>query len=157
MPFIAKSAAPRGSNSAAAHWTFDRAAAGGLTLFTAPPGYLEGLSDALRRQGRQMHWIRLGPEDSDPGTLLLSVLAAVQHQHPGFGLSTLELIRRQPGPVMGWPPLFGRLAAELAEVMPGPAALVFEHVHFLGRPTVRLPCLAARFCPLSTSIPPASS
>jgi hypothetical protein len=50
MPFIAKSAAPRESNSAAAHWTFDRAAAGGITLFTAPPGYLlaEGLSDALR-------------------------------------------------------------------------------------------------------------
>jgi DNA-binding SARP family transcriptional activator len=135
MPFIAKSAAPRESNSAAAHWTFDRAAAGGLTLFTAPPGYLlaEGLSDALRRQGRQTHWIRLGPEDRDPGTLLLSVLSAVQRQHPGFGLSTLELIRRRPGPVMGWPPLFGRLAAELAEVMPGPAALVFEHVHFLDR------------------------
>jgi len=149
MPFIAKSAAPRGSNSAAAHWTFDRAAAGGLTLFTAPPGYLlaEGLSDALRRQGRQMHWIRLGPEDSDPGTLLLSVLAAVQHQHPGFGLSTLELIRRQPGPVMGWPPLFGRLAAELAEVMPGPAALVFEHVHFLGRAHSTLALLGSTLLP----------
>ena len=149
MPFIAKSAAPRGSNSAAAHWTFDRAAAGGLTLFTAPPGYLlaEGLSDALRRQGRQMHWIRLGPEDSDPGTLLLSVLAAVQHQHPGFGLSTLELIRRQPGPVMGWPPLFGRLAAELAEVMPGPAALVFEHVHFLGRAHRTLALLGSTLLP----------
>jgi hypothetical protein len=36
MPFIAKSAAPTAS-PAAAHWTFDRAAAGGLTLFTAPP------------------------------------------------------------------------------------------------------------------------
>jgi DNA-binding SARP family transcriptional activator len=149
MPFIAKSAAPRESNSAAAHWTFDLAAAGGLTLFTAPPGYLlaEGLSDALRRQGRQTHWIRLGPEDRDPGTLLLSILAAVQHQHPGFGLSTLESMRRRPGPVMGWPPLFGRLGAELAEAMLGPAALVFEHAHHLGRAQRTLALLGGTLLP----------
>ena len=109
------------------------------------------------RQGRQTHWIRLGPEDRDPGTLLLSVLAAVQHQHPSFGLSTLELDTAQTRTSMGWPPLFGRLAAELAEVMPGPAALVFEHVHFLGRAHRTLALLGRRFCPPSTSIPPASS
>ena len=37
MPFIAKSAAPVAS-LAARHWTFDRAALGGLTSFVAPPG-----------------------------------------------------------------------------------------------------------------------
>jgi DNA-binding SARP family transcriptional activator/tetratricopeptide (TPR) repeat protein len=149
MPFIAKSAAPRESNSAAAHWTFDTAAAGGLTLFTAPPGYLlaEGLSDALRRQGRQTLWIRLGPEDRDPGTLLLSLLAAVQNQRPGFGLATLELMRRRPGPVAGWPPLFGRFAAELAEAMPRPAALVFEHAHHLGRAHLTLGLLGSTLLP----------
>jgi DNA-binding SARP family transcriptional activator len=149
MPFIAKSAAPTESNSAAALWTFERAAAGGLTLFTAPPGYLpaDGLADTLRRQGRQTHWIRLGPEDRDPGTLLLSILAAVQHQHPGFGLSTLELMRRRPGPVMGWPPLFGRLAAELAEVLPQSAALVFEHAHHLVRAQQTLALLGSTVLP----------
>lgn len=147
MPFIAKSAAPTASSPAAAHWTFDRAAADGFTLFTAPPGYLlaEGLSDALRRHGRHMHWIRLGPEDRDPGTLLLSILAAVQHWYPGTGLSTLALMRRRPGPVMGWPPLFGRLAAELAEAMARPAALVFEHGHHLGRAQPTLDLLGSAF------------
>jgi DNA-binding SARP family transcriptional activator len=149
MPFIAKSAEPGESHSAAAHWTFERAAAGGLTLFTAPPGYLlaEGLSDALRRQGRQALWIRLGPEDRDPGTLLLSILTAVQHRHPEFGRSTLELMRRRPGPVAGWPPLFGRLAAELAEAMPGPAALVLEHAQHLGRAQSTLALLGRTLLP----------
>jgi DNA-binding SARP family transcriptional activator len=149
MPFVAKFAAPNEWNSAAAHWTFDRAAAGGLTLFTAPAGYLlaEGLSDSLRQQGRQTHWIRLGPEDRDPGTLLLSILFAIRHQHPTFGMSTLELMRRRPGPVMGWQPLFGRLAAELAEAMPGPAALVFEHVHHLRRARDTLAVLGRTLLP----------
>ena len=148
MPFVAKSAAPTAS-SPAAHWTFDRAAAGGLTLFTAAPRYLleEGLSEALRRHGRQTHWIRLGPEDRDPGTLLLSILAAVQHRHPGVGMSTLELMRRRPGPVMGWPPLFSRLAAELAEMMAQPAALVFEHAHHLGRAQRTLALLGSTLLP----------
>ncbi len=149
MPFIAKSAAPGEPHPAAANWTFDRAATGGLTLFTAAPGYLlsEGLFDALRRQGRQVLWVRLGPEDRDPGTFLLSVVAAAQHQHPGFGLSTLELMRRRPGPVAGWPPLFGRLAAELAEAMPRPTALVLEHAHYLGRVHPTLAVLGSTLLP----------
>jgi DNA-binding SARP family transcriptional activator len=149
MPFIAKSAAPGEPYPAAAHWTFDRAAAGGLTLFTAPPGYLlaEGLSDALQRQGRRPLWIRLGPEDRDPGTFLLSVLAAVRHQHPGFGLSTLELMRRRPGPVAGWQPPYARLAAELAEALPRPAALVLEHAHHLGRAYQTLALLGSTLLP----------
>jgi hypothetical protein len=38
MAFIAKSAAPVAPAAAARHWTFDRAALGGLTSFVAPPG-----------------------------------------------------------------------------------------------------------------------
>jgi DNA-binding SARP family transcriptional activator len=135
MPFIAKSAAPGEPSPAAAHWAFDQAAAGGMTLFTAPPGYLltEGLFEALQRRGRQVLWVRLGPEDRDPGTFLLSMVAAARRHHPGFGASTLELMRRQPGPVAGWLPHFGRLGAELAEVICESGAFVLEHVHHLGR------------------------
>jgi hypothetical protein len=142
MPFIAKSAAPGVLHPAAGHWAFERAAAGGLTLFTAPPGYLltEGLFDALQRQGRRVLWLRLGPEDRDPGMFLLSVVAAARRQRPDFGGSTLELMRRQPGPVAGWPPLFGRLAAELAEMVSESGALVLEHAHHLSRvhPTITI-------------------
>ena len=135
MPFIAKSAAPGEPHPAAAHWAFDRAAAGGPTLFAAPPGYLltEGLFEALQRRGRQVLWVRLGPEDRDPGTFLLSMVAAVRRHHPGFGASTLELMRRQPGPVAGWRPLLGRLGVELAEVIRESGALVLEHAHHLNR------------------------
>jgi DNA-binding SARP family transcriptional activator len=135
MPFIAKSAAPGEPHPAAAHWAFDEAATGGLTLFSAPPGYLltEGLFEALQRRGRRVIWVRLGPEDSDPGTFLLSMVAAARRQQPDFGGSTLELMRRQPGPVAGWLPLFGRLAAELAEVVCESGALVLENAHHLGR------------------------
>jgi hypothetical protein len=55
MPFTAKSAAPVAPAPAARHWTFDRAALGGLTSFVAPPGYLlsEGLFEACSaRAGR---------------------------------------------------------------------------------------------------------
>jgi hypothetical protein len=72
MPFIAKSAVPVAPGPSARHWTFDRAALGGLSAFVAPPGYLlsEGLFEALQRQGRPVVWVRLGPEDRDPGTFL---------------------------------------------------------------------------------------
>jgi DNA-binding SARP family transcriptional activator len=125
MPFIAKSAAPVASASAARHWTFDRAALGGLTAFVAPPGYLmsEGLFEALQRQGRPVIWVRLGPEDRDPGTFLQTLVAAVQRHHPGFG--------RDRAPA-GWTARFERLAATLAAAAPAPASLVVEHAHHLG-------------------------
>jgi DNA-binding SARP family transcriptional activator len=127
MPFIAKSAAPVAPVPAARHWTFDRAALGGLTCFVAPPGYLlsEGLFEALQRQGRPVLWVRLGPEDHDPGTFLRSVAAAVQRHHPGFGRDLAAM-------PAGWPATFRRLAAELAEAAPAPASLVVEHAHHLG-------------------------
>src|SRR5918992_4949790 len=106
MPFIAKSAAPVAPAPAARHWTFDRAALGGLTSFVAPPGYLlsEGLFEALQRQGRPVLWVRLGPEDHDPGTFLRSLAAAVQRHPPGFGPDLAAM-------PAGWPATFRRLAA----------------------------------------------
>jgi hypothetical protein len=87
MPFVATSAAPLEPHPDAAHPAFDRAAAGGLTLFTAPPGYLlaEALHAALQRHGRDVTWVRLEPTDGDPGALLSSVVAAVRQRRPGFG------------------------------------------------------------------------
>jgi DNA-binding SARP family transcriptional activator len=126
MPFIAKSAAPVAPALAARHWTFDRAALGGLTSFVAPPGYLlsEGLFEALQRQGRPVIWVRLGPEDRDPGTFLRSLADAVQRHHPGFGWD--------PAAGGGWADRFQRLAATLAVAAPAPASLVVEHAHHLG-------------------------
>jgi DNA-binding SARP family transcriptional activator len=136
MPFIAKSAAPVASAPAARHWTFDRAALGGLTAFVAAPGYLmsEGLFEALQRQGRPVIWVRLGPEDRDPATFLRSLVAAVQRHHPGFGAD--------PAPA-GWTARFGRLAAALAEAVPAPSSLVVEHAHHLGGTAALLGALVA--------------
>jgi DNA-binding SARP family transcriptional activator len=129
MPFIAKSAAPVASAPAARHWTFDRAALGGLTAFVAPPGYLmsEGLFEALQRQGRPVIWVRLGPEDRDPATFLRSLVAAVQRHRPGFA----------------HPAGFEELAAALPAAAPAPASLVVEHAHHLGRTAALLGVLLA--------------
>jgi len=127
MPFIAKSAVPVAPGPSARHWTFDRAALGGLSAFVAPPGYLlsEGLFEALQRQGRPVVWVRLGPEDRDPGTFLRTLVAAIQRHRPGFGWD--------PAPAAGeWPARFERLAAALALAAPAPASLVIEHAHHLG-------------------------
>jgi DNA-binding SARP family transcriptional activator len=134
MPFIAKSAAPVAPSPAARHWTFDRAALGGLTSFVAPPGYLltEGLFEALQRQGRPVIWVRLGPEDHDPGTFLRTLVAAVQRHHPGFGRDQQVPAGRGPAWRAVWTVKFQRLAAELAEAAPAPTSLVVEHAHHLG-------------------------
>jgi DNA-binding SARP family transcriptional activator len=132
MPFIAKSAAPVAARPAARHWTFDRAALGGLTAFVAPPGYLlsEGLSEALARQGRPVTWVRLGPEDHDPATFLRLLVAAVQRRHPGFGRD----LAADPA-AGGWPARFAAAAGELAAALPAPASLVVEHAHQLAGPS----------------------
>ena len=136
MAFIAKSAAPVAPAAAARHWTFDRAALGGLTSFVAPPGYLlsEGLFEALQRQGRPVIWVRLGPEDRDPGTFLRSLVAAVQRHHPGFGWDLDTGPAGDPPAAGGWPARFARLAGAVAETSPAPASLVVEHAHHLGGP-----------------------
>ncbi|HZC99716.1 MAG TPA: BTAD domain-containing putative transcriptional regulator [Actinomycetes bacterium] len=121
---------------------FGVAAAGGSTLFAAPPSYLltEELAAALERRGEPVLWLRIGPEDQDPGTLLLSLVEAMQRHEPSFGEATIPLMRRRPGPVTGWPPLFDQLARELAEALGPHGSIVVEDVGRLDglRPTLRL-------------------
>ncbi|HEV8649903.1 MAG TPA: BTAD domain-containing putative transcriptional regulator [Actinomycetes bacterium] len=170
MAFVAKSAMPHGPRPAAEHPVLDEAAASGRTVLTPEPGYLlsEGLSTAFTRQGRSdVVWVRLGPEDRDPGLFLASLIAAMQRTSAGFGRATLELMRAQPGPVAGWPPAFARMAEELAEALPATGALVLEHAHHLddGHPTLGLvgrhllPALPAQLAVVVTShrdLPPAA-
>src|SRR5215216_1984419 len=100
MPFAAKSAAPYAARSPLRHSPLDRAAEGN-TIFVAPPGYLltEHLMAVLLEGGRPIMWLRFGPEDHDPATLLLSLIGAAQRLCPGAGMATLEQMRRQPGPL----------------------------------------------------------
>lgn len=153
MPFVAKSAAPRDPNLAAWNPVYDQAACGGITLLTAPPGYLlgEDLAASVARRGRGVIWLRLGPEDHDPGTLLASLVDAARRHDPALGPATAELMRREPGPVGGWPALFDQLAAEFNGI--GMAAtLVVEHVHHLDQAHAALGLLATRLFP---TLPPA--
>lgn len=142
MAFVGKSAAPCESNPTAGTSTVDEAALGGITLFAAQPGYLktEELSAALTAQGRTVLWMRLGEEDRDPGMFLVSLIGAARRHRPGFGQGTFELMRRQPGPLVGWPPAFALLGEELGEALPATGALVLEHVHHLedAYPTLQL-------------------
>lgn len=142
MPFIAKLLAPVASAPVVVPVAADDAAAEGSILFVASPEYVlpEGIAIALRRRGRSPLWVRLGPEDRDPGTFLLSLIEGVGRLRPGFGKATLELMRRQPGPVAGWVPLFACLADELAGALGPSDAIVLEGIHHLGGsyPTLRL-------------------
>jgi DNA-binding SARP family transcriptional activator len=142
VPFAAKSAIPYDRDPTSEHWTIDEAARGRLTLFAAPPGYLltEGIAAALERRGRRAVWLRLGPEDRDPGMFLASLVASAGRLQAAIGRATLELMRARPGPVWGWPPIFAQLGQELAETLAPGGALVLEHAHHLddSRPTLSL-------------------
>lgn len=56
MPFVAKSAAPNAPHGILRHATLDQAAAGTLTLFNAPAGYLlaDSLAATLAEYGRSI-------------------------------------------------------------------------------------------------------
>src|SRR5215207_2090294 len=132
--FLAKLAAPNALRGSLRHTLLDQAVSSAFTLFNAPAGYLlsESLAATLAEHGRPMLWLRLGYEDRDPATFLVSLIAAAQRLHACVGAATLEQMRRQPGPTSGWPRLFTKLAHELAEALPVSSALVFEHSHFLN-------------------------
>jgi len=135
MLFAAKSAAPHTAGRAILRQSvLEQAASGGLTLFNAPAGYLlaDSLAAAITERGRPLMWLRLGPEDGDPATCLVSLIASAQRLNPGIGAVTLEQMRRQPGPIAGWPPLFAALARELADALPASLVVVLEHVHHLN-------------------------
>src|SRR6266536_4680311 len=118
MPFVAKSAMPCEALLVSGRPAYDHAADGGLTLLSAPPGYLlgEDIAASLTRHGRSAVWLRLGSEDHDPGTLLASLVDTMRRRYPALGNATAELMRREPGPVTGWQGLFESVAAELGTI-----------------------------------------
>jgi DNA-binding SARP family transcriptional activator len=130
MPFEAKALPPRGNDPHATHHAFDDAARGRVTALDAPDGYLltEGLASALARLGRRPVWLRLGAEDRDPGTFLVSLVTAARRSHRDLGQATLEQMRLRPGPIYGWPALFAQLAGELGGCLAEHGALVVEDV-----------------------------
>ena len=142
MPFEAKSLAPSGSDPEAMHSAFEDAATDGVAVLEAPSGNVltEGLVSALTGAGRAPLWLRLGPEDRDPATFLVSLAAAAQRAGGDVGRVTLKLMRARPGPVFGWPCLFAELARELHDGMAGRGALVLEDAHeaWTGSPTMSL-------------------
>ena len=131
MTFEPKVLIPLQGNPDAANEAFDDAAKGGTTLLEAPAGYIltEGLSLAFTRSDRRPLWLRLGPEDRDPATFLLSLVTAARRLRRDAGQATLELMARQPGPVFGWPPLFTQLARDLRLCLDSRGALVLEDIH----------------------------
>lgn len=146
---FAKVAAPQVAHVGLHQVALKRAAESRVTLFTAPAGYVSGdsLAAALNECSRPTLWLRLGPEDADPATLLLSLIAGARRLCPDVGATTLEQMRRQPGPTAGWPPLFARLGHELAEALPASTALVLEHVHHLADAHPNLGLLGAHLLP----------
>ena len=131
MTFEAKTFLPLPCDPDAANGAFEEAAGSGVALLEEPGGYLltEGLALAFTRLDRRPIWLRLGPEDRDPATFLLSLVAAARRLQHDAGEGTLTLMKQQPGPVFGWPPLFWQLGRDLRFGMTSHDALVLEDVH----------------------------
>jgi DNA-binding SARP family transcriptional activator len=141
MTFEAKTLVPLPCDPEAAHATFEDAASGSTTLFEAPPEYAltEGLALAFSGLDRHPLWLRLGPEDSDPATFLLSLVTAARRLHHDAGQATLTLMKDQPGPVFGWPPLYTQLARDLRVHLTLQGALVLEDIHHAAADSPTLP------------------
>ena len=87
MTFEAKTLVPLPCDPDAAHAIFEDAASGGIIFLEAPTGYAltEGLALAFSDLDRRPLWLRLGPEDSDPATFLLSLVTAARRLHHDAG------------------------------------------------------------------------
>jgi DNA-binding SARP family transcriptional activator len=131
MPFEAKVLVPSPCDLDAVSGAFEDVAGGTTTLLAAPSGYVltEELASAFIRLNRQPLWLRVGLEDRDPATFLLSVVTAARRLHHDAGQATLRLMIEQPGPVFGWRPLFVQLAQDLRFYLAAGGALVLEDVH----------------------------
>ncbi|HEX7975910.1 MAG TPA: BTAD domain-containing putative transcriptional regulator [Anaerolineales bacterium] len=153
MIFVVKSEAPFAASPTLLHPILDQAAEGAVTLITTPAGYLmaENLAAVLIEHNRPAVWLRLGPEDRDPATFILSLMMAAQRLHPGVGAATLQLMKSRPGPTAGWSPVFARLGSELGEVLPASTALVIEQVHHLKESQIVLSLFNAHLLP---ALPP---
>ena len=131
MPFEAKVLVPSPCDLDAVSGALEDVASGMTTLLAAPSGYVltEELASAFTRLNRQPLWLRVGPEERDPATFLLSVVTAARRLHHDAGKATLRLMTEQPGPVFGWRPLFVQLAQDLRLYLAANGALVLEDVH----------------------------
>jgi DNA-binding SARP family transcriptional activator len=122
-----KALAPTGCDHRIIPSAFHDAARGGLTVVDAAECVAsECLAAALAERGKKPLWLRLGPEDADPGVALASLVAVAERCRAGAGQVTLSWMRARPGPVYGWPPLFGVLADALADCVAGHGAVVIE-------------------------------
>jgi DNA-binding SARP family transcriptional activator len=131
MPFEAKVLVPSPCDLDAVNGAFEDVASGMTTLLAAPSGYVltEELASAFSRLNHHPLWLRVGLEDRDPATFLLSVVTAARRVHHDAGRATLRLMTEQPGPVFGWRPLFVQLARDLRCHLAANGALVLEDVH----------------------------
>ncbi len=150
---VAKTIAPLVTHGTTRYPVLEQAADASTTLFTVPAGYIpaESLMAALAERGKKTIWLRLGPEDSDPGTFLLSLILAVQHICPGAGTSILEEMRQKPGPLFGWSPFFTHFGSELAETLPPSSAIVLDNIHYLNDIQPALNIFGTHFLP---ALPP---
>ncbi len=154
MPFEARALVPLGDHPQAVHPAFDDAAEPQLTLFDVAEDSLptEGLAAALVRKSRRPIWLRLGPQDRDPGTFLVSLATSAAR----FGAAnvTLELMRAKPGPVYGWPSLFASLGAEMGGRLSEGGALVLENVQYSWDRTATFTLLSTELLPaLARAVP----
>jgi DNA-binding SARP family transcriptional activator len=153
-PFEARALVPLGEHPQPAHPAFDDAAEPELTLFDIAEDGMptEGLAAALVRKSRRPIWLRLGPQDRDPGTFLVSLAASAARF--GAANATLELMRAKPGPVYGWPSLFARLGAEMGGRLSDRGALVLENVQHAWDRTATFTLLSTELLPaLAPAVP----
>src|SRR5262245_19417180 len=154
MPFEARALVPLGDHPQSAYPAFDDAAEPELTIFDVAKDSLptEGLAAALVRKSRRPIWLRLGPQDRDPGTFLVS-LATSAARFDAANV-TLELMRAKPGPVYGWPSLFARLGAEMGGRLSEGGALVLENVQHAWERTATFTLLSTELLPaLARAVP----
>jgi DNA-binding SARP family transcriptional activator len=154
MPFEARALVPLGDYPLAAYPAFADAAEPELTFFDVAEDSLptEGLAAALVRRSRRPIWLRLGPQDRDPGTFLVSLANAAARL--GAASVTLELMRAKPGPVYGWPSLFASLGAEMGRRLSDGGALVLENVQHAWDRTATFTLLSTELLPaLAHAVP----
>lgn len=114
----------------------------------------ERRGSGLLRLDRHPLWLRLGPEDRDPATFLLSLVTAAQRFRPGAGQATLTLMKERPGPVFGWPPLFAQLAHDLRLCMIHQGSLVLEDIHLASAMSPTLSMISRHLLPELAGVAP---
>jgi ATP/maltotriose-dependent transcriptional regulator MalT len=113
MPFEAKVLIPSPCALGAVNGAFEDVANGMTTLLDAPSGYVltEDLASAFTRLNRHPLWLRVGLEDRDPATFLLSVVTSARRIHHDAGQATGDASGRTCHAGLRHPAPVGGLAA----------------------------------------------